>query len=220
MAVPSGTPELSISPSDAVYVTTFPANENPISESGNWAHTAGNGMCVVRTSGGNALGTQTDNTLDDSYTILQGDWGTDYEIEAVIYRHASLPEAADPSHETEMLFRASDGADAYQAYEIMVNSVGLINCGHWTAPLTVDVIVEESGPGYDQEVLDGDVVRARIVGNTISVWVNDASCCTYDITDHSPVFNTGNPGIGFFTRPSVGGNTDYFGFKSVTVTKL
>lgn len=202
------------------YTTSFPADENPISESGKWAHAAGNGMCVVRTSGGNALGTQTDNEYDDSYAILQGDWGADYEIEAVIYRHASLGDSPDVSHETEMLFRITDGAEAYQGYEIMINSQGLVNCGHWTAPYTVDVIDYDTGGSYGEQVVDGDVVRARIVGNTITVWINDGQICTIDITDHSPVFNTGNPAIGFFTRPALGGNTDYFGFKSVTVTKL
>jgi hypothetical protein len=67
---------------------------------------------------------------------------------------------------------------------------------------------------------DGDILKASIVGNVITVYVNGVEkACVTDST-----FQTGNPGIGEFLRcgeggQGIGSNSD-FGFASFSASGI
>ena len=63
-----------------------------------------------------------------------------------------------------------------------------------------------------RELISGDVVRATIVGNVISMYTNGALMA--QTTDST--FAVGQLGISFFTRP--GGNSANFGLASYILT--
>lgn len=210
---------------DSSYVTTFAATENPISEGGSWARNQSNAWTNVRTTGGNAVGTQIDNAYDDSYAILQGDWGADYKLTAIVYRSASISAA---NHETELLFRCADDADSARCYEVLLNKDGIVQVFRWNDTFgSFSAAMTVTGSDSVGSVPDGASFAAQIVGDTITTFYDSAGGTpiqigTYDINEVStPKWTTGNPGIGFFCRPSAeGSNPDHYGFKSVTVTRL
>jgi hypothetical protein len=58
----------------------------------------------------------------------------------------------------------------------------------------------------------GDVIKATIAGNVISLYINGTLMGR--ATDSA--FTTGQPGIGFFTRP--GGNSAHLALTQITAT--
>ena len=60
---------------------------------------------------------------------------------------------------------------------------------------------------------DGDVVKATIVGNVITVYKNGVQIA--QATDST--YATGNPGVGFFLEGTAGVNRDY-GFTRFTAS--
>jgi len=63
-----------------------------------------------------------------------------------------------------------------------------------------------------RELITGDVVKATISGNVISLYVNGTLLAR--TTDSA--YTTGQPGIGFFTRP--GGNSAHLALTRITAT--
>ena len=60
--------------------------------------------------------------------------------------------------------------------------------------------------GTQYAVANGDVVSAKIVGNIITAYINGVQKATVDITSFGgTVYTTGNPGMGFNLKNSVGG---------------
>ena len=72
-------------------------------------------------------------------------------------------------------------------------------------------LTQQHGAQYG--VAEGDVVKATIVGNVITAYINGAQ--VMQATDNTYV--TGNPGIGFFLNGTGVANTDY-GFTSFTAS--
>jgi hypothetical protein len=62
-------------------------------------------------------------------------------------------------------------------------------------------------------IRDGDTLRATIIGNQISFYVNGV----IKLKCNDNTYSTGNPGIGFFLYGCVGTNTD-FGFTRFAAT--
>jgi hypothetical protein len=203
------------------YTTTFPLNENPISEGGLWLQTDVTNT-KVQTVGGNAFGTQADgpySPYDDSHTYMTG-FGNDYEIEGIVYLASpSLPN--EPNHEIELLLRYTDdnpvrstpyGDTHANGYEINIHhNGGYLNLGRWKG----DALVSLYGPVVPAT---GDRFKARIVGQTISVYWNETLLFTHTDNDPTWKITTGHPGFGFFINPG-GGNTN-FGFSSIRIQAL
>jgi hypothetical protein len=211
-------------PSIVTYSTTFPATENPISEGGMWVKNLSNDWAEMRTTGGNAVGTQVDNTFDDSYSILQGDWGVNYELDAVIFRSGSISAA---NHEVELNVRFKDTATTVRGYEVLLNKDGAIQCFRWVDGLVGDSgrfteITAESGTAAVGAVADGALFKVRIVGNLITVFYQGSQQCTFNISSIGGTkHDDGKPAIAAFCRPSLeGSNPDHYGFKSLTVNRL
>lgn len=200
------------------YRTDFAVDENPISEGGAWARNQANAWSNVRIVNGVAHGTQIADTFDDSYAILQGDWGADYELEAVVFRHPSLN--VNFSHEVELNVRAADSATESRCYEILFSHSGQIECFRWGGPFDSFTPLAGSVSGFGT-INDGDVIRVRIVGELITVWHNDIQRTTFNIASIAGTkFIDGNPEIAMFNRTQQGANPLHYGLKSVVVRKL
>jgi len=192
------------------YTTNFDLTEDPISEGGVWRR-ASNAWTNVRTANGIAFGTNgTANTYDDSYALLSG-FGPDQQAEAVVFRSPSL--ATGVTHEVELLLRMSDDANNVRGYECLFNYAGGVQIVRWNGAFGDFTVLPTSDVGrLGRELVSGDVIKATIVGNVISAYINGVLIAqAIDST-----FVSGQPGIGFFTRP--GGNSAHLGLTSYTVS--
>ena len=195
------------------YSTNFDLTENPISEGGIWRR-ANNVWTNVRTANGIAFGTNGAlNTYDDSYALLTG-FGPDQQAEAVVFRS---PFSGPPgtTHEIELLLRFSDDANSARGYECLFNYAGGVQIVRWDGALGSFTVLNTTGPGgLGRDLVSGDVIRATIAGNVISSYINGVlRAQAIDST-----FATGQPGIGFFTRPAGVADNANFGMTSYTVS--
>ena len=197
--------------SGRVYSTNFDLTENPISEGGVWFNTS-QLWTKVRTANGLAFGTNGANeAYDDSYAYLSG-FAPNQQGAAVIYVDPNL--TGDP-HEVEILLRCADSALTARCYECLFNHRGDVQIVRWNGPFGNFTVLSGSGPSYlGRNLVTGDVVRASVIGNTISAYINGA--LMYQATDS--MWTNGQPGISFFKRTS-GLNSD-LAITSYTATSL
>jgi len=100
----------------------------------------------------------------------------------------------------EIMFRCSKKPNAY------------CNIARWEGPLGKFTYLKNSG-GSQYGVADGDVVKATMIGNVITVYINGVQMV--QTTDDK--FKGGNPGMGFFIDGATGENENY-GFSSFMAT--
>ena len=159
----------------------------------------------MQTANGVAYGTNgIANSYDDSYAYLSG-FPANQEGEAVIYRSPSL--SGNP-HEAEILLRWADSPGIARGYECLFNYLGGAQIVRWNGPIGAFTVISDASLG--RPLVSGDVVKANIIGNVISVYVNGTLLGkTSDST-----WASGQPGIGFFRRTE-GASSD-LGFSSYT----
>ncbi len=205
------------SASAQTYATNFPLTDNPISENGHWisGKSVGLDWADVSTTPGLAIGRQSGSSgyYDDAVALLTGSWGADQTVEATVYTvnqddsyaqevelrlRSSLSVHISTGY--EILFRCSKTADAYMA---IVRWNGLLD--DFTG------LVGQRGAQYG--VANGDVIKATIIGNEITAYINGVQVAR--VTDDT--YATGNPGMGFWLWRGAGTNGDY-GFTSFTAT--
>lgn len=193
------------------YSTRFPYNEMPISENGHWLNN-GQLWTKVQTIRGCAYGTNgARNTYDDSYAYLSGTFGADQQGEATIFRSATL--RGDP-HECEILLRWADGSTLARGYECLFNFAGGVQITRWNGAFGDFTELQGGDGSYRRGLATGDVVKAKIVGDAITCYINGERVAQV----HDTVWTDGQPGIGFFKRLP-GLNTD-LGFSSFTASAL
>ena len=206
----SATTQSSGSGSYGTYTTNFPLTENPISENGNWINGAATGLewQNVQTTSGFAFGTQSGNAggYDDSTAVVSGSWGSNQTAQAT---------ADCPTHsggqELELRLRTSITPNSITGYELN------FSCGseqynqivRWNGPLNN---FTQLSAGTATTISTGDVVKATIVGSTITVYINNVQV---DQTTDS-TYSSGSPGIGFWRDG--GGSNANFGFSSFSAT--
>ena len=204
------TTQSSGSGSYGTYTTNFPLTENPISENGNWINGAATGLewQNVQTTSGFAFGTQSGNAggYDDSTAVVSGSWGSNQTAQAT---------ADCPTHsggqELELRLRTSITPNSITGYELN------FSCGseqynqivRWNGPLNN---FTQLSAGTATTISTGDVVKATIVGSTITVYINNVQV---DQTTDS-TYSSGSPGIGFWRDG--GGSNANFGFSSFSAT--
>jgi hypothetical protein len=196
--------------SGASYSTHFNSTENPISEGGRWRR-ANNRWTNVQTVGGAAFGTNgVTDTYDDSYALLAG-FGPDQTIEAVVYRDPNLQPVS--THEVELLLRFSDDPSNARGYECLFDLRGGFSIVRWNGPQGDFAHVQLVQSGYlGRQLVTGDVLKATIVGNTITMYVNGMLLAK----GIDSAISHGQPGIGFFIRPP--GSSKLLGLTSFTAT--
>jgi hypothetical protein len=197
------------------YTTNFPVAENPLSQSGNWIE-------------GQAVGLDWNNVLStpglvqgqgpssvayaDPTAILAGTWGANQTAQATVY---SVNQTASYYQEVELRLRSSVIAHSITGYEItfrcLQDANAYMQIVRWNGPLGSFTYLNSFG-GAQYGVKTGDIVKATIVGNLITVYKNGVVLGT--ATDST--YATGSPGIGF--DYGCGSTYGDFGFTSFTAS--
>jgi hypothetical protein len=207
----SGTRETVSSLSGTTYTTTFSLTEDPISEGGKWINGKKDGLdwADVRTTPGFAFGTEIGGDrpelqkYDDSAALLTGHWGPNQTAQATVHRvnkdddniyqevELRLRSAISPRNATgyEVMFRCSKSAKAY------------CNIARWDGILGAWMMLKET-KGSQYGVADGDVVKASINGQVITVYINGVQV----LQTRDYLFTSGNPGMGFYLEKATGVN--------------
>jgi len=205
------------------YSTNFPRAENPLSEGGQWYNGQADGLdwADIRTTPGLAFGTEIGGSrpdpqkYDDSTALLKGTWGPNQTAQATVH---SVNQNQDGKvwEEVELRLRSSISAHQCTGYEIMFRCSktpqAYCNIARWEGPLGKFTFVKQMG-GSKYGVKNGDVVKATIIGNVITVYINGGQM--FQVSDNK--FTSGNPGMGFFIDGATGVNGD-FGFSSFMAT--
>jgi hypothetical protein len=217
------TPGLNVLRIHQTYTTHFPFTENPISEGRNWTNgkTDGADWSDVRTTKGLAFGTQVPPTgppYNDSIAVLKGQWNPNQMATATVHtvnQHGG--NTRDSTYEeVELLLRFNVSAHYTTGYEINFRCLAghgtYVQFGYWKGRLNdFGGLGSLSAGGLH----DGDVIRASIVGNRISIWINGT--LVLQGTDPLNRYTTGNPGMGFYYQGSAGSDSDY-GLTSFTAS--
>jgi hypothetical protein len=205
------------------YSTNFPLAENPISDGGQWSNGQANGLdwANVRTIPGLAFGTEIGGSrpepqkYDDSTALLKGVWGPNQTVQATVH---SVNQNQDGRvwEEVELRLRSSLSPHHCTGYEIMFRCSktpqAYCNIARWEGPLGKFTYLKQT-EGSEYGVKNGDTVKATMIGNVITVYINGEQIV--QVTDDK--FTRGNPGMGFFTDGAKGMNHD-FGFSSFMAT--
>jgi chitodextrinase len=196
----------------ATYATIFPVAENPISEGGRWINgkTAGLDWSDVAAMAGFAIGTQTGSDgFDDSIAVLQGNWGPDQSAIGTV--HIAKQHAASEINEVEILLRWALSAHSARGYEINFSTTGqYVQIIRWNGPLGNFTYLDSRT--LPNRLTDGDIVKATIVGQVITAYVNDVQVAQAS----DSTYPGGSPGMGFYLQ-GTGANSD-FGFTSYMAT--
>src|ERR1051325_565920 len=194
------------------YSTKFPATENPISEGGKWINGKAVGIdwADIQTTPGFAFGTEKGTIdYDDSTALLSGTWGPDQTVQATVHT-VNQQTNANVFEEVELRLRSSISAHRATGYEVNFRcsktSGAYTQIVRWNGPLGSFTQLNGNG-GSQYGVKDGDVIKATIVGNLITVYLNGVQ--VDQVSDNT--FTSGNPGMGFYVQGISGAtvNGDY-----------
>ena len=188
------------------YFTTFPTDENPLSEGGRWrvGSSASNNYQNPRTLSGDCFGANTSSGFDDCLAHVQGmQIPNNHRIDVTIRKTAGY--TPPDSHEVGIYGRMVIGSQFVRGYEILIAfSPGAFQVIKWLGVATTfpENFTILSTSGNPPAVDDGDVFRVDFIGNVITCYRNGVLFNTTTDTD-SPWLD-GNPGMGFFIRPGTG----------------
>jgi hypothetical protein len=204
------------------YSTRFEGSESPLSEGGVWCNHGLDWTRLTKKSGV-ACGTQSGTNTgifryDDSYAHLSG-FPPDQEAWGQV--RIAKPNASC-NQELEILLRFTSAPHRTTGYECFArcinNASSYLQIVRWDGPLgKFTYLADQRGTNYGLN--DGDTLKAAIVGNVITLYVNGVEKArTIDDT-----FQTGDPGIGEFLSCQnllgVGSNSD-FGFTSFSARAI
>jgi hypothetical protein len=202
-----------------VYSTNFSLTENPISEGGKWVNgkAIGRNWNDVKTAPNQAfasiLSGATGSRYDDSIAHLStsfAPFSANQFAQGTAYRAAGY----SASHEVELLLRFKISANNARGYEVLWGATGYLAIVRWNGPLGDYTPLYDPGlPGIGPPV-DGDVLRAEIVGSTIKVYKNGTLVATVS----NATWTDGQPGMGFW--PVDGATPQNFGWKNYTAGNL
>jgi hypothetical protein len=192
------------------YTTNFPLTENPMSEGGNWINgqTAGLDWKNFRTTPGFAFGTQNGSggpPYDDSTAILSGTWGPNQTAQATV--RTVNQQTGGIYAEVELRLRTTITPRVNSGYEIN------FRCAHdgsqyqeivrFNGPINSYTYLSQRSGG--RGLYDGDVIKATIIGNVITVYQNGTQI--NQVSDST--YSSGSPGIGHWLRGPAGLIADY-----------
>jgi hypothetical protein len=191
-----------------VYETTFSSIENPISEGGNWVNggTVGLDWTNVSTTPRHAHGEAMSVAYADPTALLAGGWAPDQAAEAKVY---TVNQNDDLYQEVELRLRSAISPHSITGYEVFwkcsQTPESYYSVVRWNGPLG-DFTVLLDVHGAEKGVKNGDVIRATIVGDVISLYKNGA----FVDRVKDGTYASGAPGIGFYLHAgSRGSTTDY-----------
>ena len=213
----------SLSAMGGTYTTTFPLNENPISESGAWINggVVGLDWSNCATASGFVYGAQTGAgtgiaQYTDSTALLAGTWGPTQTVSAVVKVWNQAP--ATVGQEVELRLLSNLSAHSSTGYEITYSVCAAdpyTGIARWDGELGVYSIMATENSHYAR---DGDTVTAVASNGVIYLYINGSLI----LQASDSTYTNGNPGIGFFLDNNNGtsspGNSTDFGFTSFTAS--
>ena len=172
----------------------------------------------VSTTPGLAIGHQSGSSYTDGTALLTGAWGPTQTVEAVV--HTVNPKESC-YQEVEMRLRSTLTAHSCTGYEISFKATksagAYLIIVRWNGPVGDFTYLDELHAAPSTASTEGDIVKATIVGNVITAYLNGVAVGT--ATDAT--YTTGSPGMGMNLETSdascVGTNGDY-GFTRFTAT--
>jgi hypothetical protein len=201
-----------------VYSTRFSASENPISEGGIWINggTVGLDWTNVSTAPGHARGEAMSVEYADPTALVSGKWAPDQAAEGRVY---TVNQNDSLNQEVELRLRSTISPHSLTGYEVFwkcsQTAESYYSVVRWNGPLgDFTVLLNVSGVG--KGVKNGDVIRATIVGDVITLYKNGAFVDR--VTDAT--YASGAPGIGFYLHPGRGGSRTNYGFTSFRAEEL
>jgi hypothetical protein len=157
---------------------------------------------------------------DDSIAVLTSAFTADQYAQGIVFRSPGYSPPA--RHEVELLLRFQISAHRARGYEVLWGHNGEFAVVRWNGKLGDFTIVAALdspelggyGPGPGVAV-DGDVLRAEIVGAVVRVYKNGRLVF---IAPPNDTWTTGQPGIGFWPTP--GSTLQRYGWKSYEAGSL
>jgi hypothetical protein len=189
------------------YSTNFSLTENPISEGGTWI----NGKAVgldwnnAQSVPGKAYASAIAMGYNDNIAVLNTTFAANQYVQGIVYRSSGYSPGV--SHEIELLLRFRITANNARGYEVLWAHDGKIAIVRWNGPLGNYTPLLE-GPNVGAAV-DGDVLRADILGSVIKVYKNGSLVAT---GPSDMVWTDGQPGMGFW--PKLGATLESYGWKA------
>jgi hypothetical protein len=206
------------------YSTNFSLTENPISEGGKWitGKTTGLDWNNPESNSGKAyasvLSGATGSRYDDSIAHLSTSLQT-FNANQYAQGTVYLVSGYSASHEVELLLRFSIAPHNAHGYEVLWGLTGYLAVVRWNGALGSYTPLYDPGVGSIPVPKDGDVLRAEISGNTLTVKRNGTTVATVDINvAGGTVWSSGQPGIGFW--PVDGATPKNLGWKSFQAGNL
>jgi len=196
-SVPKPSPAAGIS-----YSTKFDLTENPISEDGKWINGKVTGLDwnAPQSASGKAyasvLSGLTGKRYDDSIAHLNSSFllfNANQYAQGTVYRSTGYS-PGESKHEIELLLRFRITPHEARGYEILWGHNGEFAIVRWNGPYGNYTDLGFVGPGPGAPI-DGDVLRAEIIGNVINVYKNGSFVGrgSADMT-----WTDGQPGMGFW----------------------
>jgi hypothetical protein len=190
------------------YTTHFPLTENPISEGGKWecGRTVGLDWVDIETIPGRAFGLQLGTGgFDDATALLTGAWGPNQVAQGTVFCTIT-PRNQRVEKELSLRLRSSLSAHSCTGYEINFRCTNgtdaFAEIVRWEGPFSdFSNLIHHDGREY--AIRDGDVIKATIIGNVISGYINGWK--VVEVTDNT--FATGQPGMGIWLRGYEGNTT-------------
>jgi hypothetical protein len=190
------------------YATRFAVAENPVSEGGNWVcgKSVGLDWADVATGRGLAYGLESGSGgFDDATALLTGAWSPNQSAQATV---RTVRQNGAVWQEVELRLRSSLSANRATGYEINFRCLktkdAYTEIVRWNGPLG-DFTYLSHRDGGPFGVADGDVIKASVIGDRITVFKNGVKVAeAVDAT-----FSGGSPGMGFFIKGAAGDGRDY-----------
>lgn len=190
------------------------ANENPLSDGGNWAKLATGWQAIRRVSNVAKAAAYTDS-YDDAYSLVQIADVADVEVIATLYR------ANATFGEYELLLRMGDDSSHVYGYECLCNTSGGVQIVRWDMVGGNhndwhDITGATSSPG---NLANGHQLRATAIGSTITFYHRTSEVGSWSQigTASDSQYATGKVGIAHYIHAS-GGNIDDLGFTAFWAT--
>jgi hypothetical protein len=180
------------------YSTNFPGAENPLSEGGKWI----NGKAVgldwnnVQSVPGKAFAaafTGSPTRYSDPIAVLNTAFTANQFAQGTVSRVAGY--SPPDQHEVELLLRFQITARNARGYEVLWGVTGGLAIVRWNGPVGNYTELASTNIGA---AVDGDVLRAEIIGGVIRVYKNGSLVVT---GPSNSTWTDGQPGIGFWPLP-------------------
>jgi hypothetical protein len=192
-----------VGPVNSTYATSFPLAEIVISEGGRWhsGKAVGLDWSDVRTTPGLAFGLESGSdegaaAFNDSTALLSGRWVPDQAAEASVH---SVEQDDNRYEEVELRLRSTVAPHCTSGYEVNFRcsktAKAYAEIVRWNGRLGEFTYLNR-GTGSQFGVAEGDVVKATIVGDVITAYINGRE--VLQARDHT--YSTGSPGMGFYLR--------------------